>query len=75
MKIPDFITALKNTALNNHLDELLSRGVLLGELPAKFTIMQALFDITFYPFWAFWAFDLYMYFTKSYNDGNGIALI
>ena len=71
MKIPDFITALKDTALNHILDDIPIRG----EIPAKFTIMQALFDITFYPFWAFWAFDLYMYFTKSYNDGNGIALI
>ena len=71
LKIPDFITALKDTALNNILDELEIRGT----SPAKFTIMQALFDITFYPFWAFWAFDLYMYFTKSYNDGNGIALV
>ena len=38
-------------------------------------IMQHLFNFTFYPFWILYLFDLYMYFTKAYNDGNNIPLI
>ena len=38
-------------------------------------IMQHLFNFTFHPFWILYLFDLYMYFTKAYKDGNNIPLI
>ena len=52
-------------------DEFRSRD---GSITSK-DIAQALFNVTFHPFWIFWLFDIYMFFMKSYYDGNGIPLI
>ena len=38
-------------------------------------IYQKIFNITFYPLGLFWLFDIFMYFFKVYNDGNGMPLI
>ena len=70
--VPSYVEAVYKTILNKIIpDELKSgRGGFTTE-----QIMQYLFNITFHPFWIFYLFDLYMFFTKSYNDGNGIPLI
>ena len=74
VQIPSYIEAVKKAIMNQMFpddDKLKSGhgGITLEE------IAQGLFNITFHPFWMFWVFDLYMYFTKSYNDGNGIPLV
>ncbi len=68
MKVPNYIEALKKTILNTIL-ETLSRG---GDGNKFYDVVQFCFNVTFHPFWVFWAFDLYMYFTKTYFDGNGM---
>ena len=70
--MPSYVEAVYKTILNKITpDELKSgRGGFTTE-----QIMQYLFNITFHPFWIFYLFDLYMFFTKSYNDWNGIPLI
>ena len=37
-------------------------------------IAQLLFNISFHPFWIFYVIDIYMYYTKTYYDGNGVPL-
>ena len=37
-------------------------------------ISRLLFNLTFYPFWIFWLVDIFLFFTKTYNDGNGVEL-
>ena len=75
IKVPGYIEALKRAILNklfdNDDDKLKSGkdGITLLD------IAQFFFNITFHPFWILWAFDIYMYFTKTYNDGNGIPLV
>ena len=70
IKVASYILALKKTVLNKIIpeDPRGQKGINMND------IAQFLFNISFHPFWIFWAFDLYMYFTKSYKDGNGIAL-
>ena len=70
IKVASYIIALRDTLLNKIIPEILKNksGITTEDLA------QFLFNITFHPFWILWAFDLYMYYTKSYRDGNGIAL-
>ena len=73
MKIPGYIEAIGKTIMNKITEkEDGPQGV--GGIDMK-DIAQLLFNITFHPFWILWLFDIYMFFMKSYNDGNGIALI
>ena len=37
-------------------------------------IAQILFNITFHPFWIFYLVDIFMYYSKSYNDGYDVPL-
>ena len=71
-RVPNYVVALWNAALNKIIPEkdISDTGGIRME-----QIMQYLFIFTFHPFWMLYLFDLYMYFTKSYNDGNGIPLI
>ena len=71
MKIPGYIEAFKQMILNKLFDDDKVRG---GSETRRMEIAQFCFNITFHPFWILWAFDLYMYFTKTYYDGNGVAL-
>ena len=73
VKIPKFAEAIKKTIINKILDDDIVQSSRDGITTVQ--LAQYAFNITFYPFWIFWAFDLYMYFSKSYNDGNGIPLI
>ena len=72
LKVPSYVEAIGKTILNKILpDDIRSgRG---GITPEE--IAQILFNISFHPFWIFWLFDIYMFFMKSYYDGNGIPLI
>ena len=71
MRIPSYVEALKKTILNKILDDL-SRKPKGGISTTD--IAQLLFNITFHPFWIFWLVDIYLYFTKTYYDGNGVEL-
>ena len=75
IKVPGYIEALKRAILNKLFDGDDDKPRRGKDGITLLDIAQFLFNITFHPFWILWAFDLYMYFTKSYNDGNGIALI
>ena len=69
IRVPSFILALKASILNKIKENLSNnRNITLLD------IAQFIFNISFYPFWIFWVFDLYMYFTKTYYDGYGIPL-
>ena len=71
VRIPDYIEALKKAILNKILDADLKSGragISLQE------VAQGLFNITFHPFWIFYVVDVYMFFTNTYYDGNGVAL-
>ena len=70
IRVANYILALKDTILNKIIDKGLQGG---NNIDLK-DIAQFLFNITFHPFWILWAFDLYMYYTKSYKDGNGVDL-
>ena len=71
LQVASYIKSLWETIKNKIIpDELKSgRGGITIEEVAQF-----LFNITFHPFWILYAFDIYMYWTKSYRDGNGIEL-
>ena len=71
-RVPDYVEALKQTFLNRIIPDDVSRST--GGLTTE-QIMQFLFNFTFHPFWILYLFDLYMYFTKAYKDGNNIPLI
>ena len=71
IRMPSYIETLKKAILNNILEGIFKSprgGISLKE------IAQGLFNITFHPFWIFYAVDVYMYYTKTYYDGYGIAL-
>ena len=72
IKVANFIKTIWLMITNKILGEELKSGP--GGINMV-EIAQQIFNITFHPFWMFWVFDLYMYFTKSYNDGNGIPLV
>ena len=72
LQVPSYVEAIGKSIMNKIIpDEIRSPngGITLND------IAQALFNITFHPFWILWLFDIYMFFMKSYNDGNGIPLI
>ena len=69
IRVANFIKIIWDLILNKILGEK-KRGSML-----PLELAQFVFNITFHPFWIFYALDLYMYFTKSYNDGNGIPLV
>ena len=69
IRVANFIKIIWDLILNKILGEEKRGDKFLLELA------QFVFNITFHPFWIFYALDLYMYFTKSYNDGNGIPLV
>ena len=73
VQIPSYIEAVKKAIMNKIFPEdgelKSGRGGISMEDVAQF-----LFNITFHPFWIFWAVDLYMFFTKTYYDGYGVAL-
>ena len=71
MRIPSYIETFRKMLLNEDLDYGMMR---CGEIDKKLEIIHFCFKIDFYIFLIFWAFDLYMYFTKTYYDGNGIPL-
>ena len=68
-RIPDYIESFKRTLMNKIFKEI------RGDLPILYTVAQFLFNISFHPFWMFWILDIYMYFTNSYKDGNGIPMV
>ena len=71
LKIPSYIQALWETILNNPYEgDIFSATV--G--PDFFYIARLLFNISFYPFWIFYIVDIYMYYSKTYYDGNGVPL-
>ena len=71
LKVPSYVEAIGQTIINKILPDIpRNNGVFT---PTE--IAQFLFNISFHPFWIFWLFDIYMFFTKSYYDGNGIPLI
>ena len=70
VRVAGFINKIWAIIINNITDILTSKdGITLEQ------VAQSIFNITFHPFWIFWVIDLYMYFTKSYRDGNGMPLI
>ena len=71
LKIPSFITALQETILNKDPYE---GGCFDRFGPDFLDIAQLLFNISFYPFWIFYIVDIYMYYSKTYYDGNGVPL-
>ena len=72
LKLPSYFEAFIKTITNKIIPEECICGT-GGLNPLE--IAQFLFNISFHPFWIFWLFDIYMFFTKSYNDGNGMPLI
>ena len=72
MKIPSYFETFRKMLLNKFIDDDILRCYNRNEI--KFEIIHFCFKIDFYIFLIFWAFDLYMYFTKTYYDGNGIPL-
>ena len=73
MRIPTYVEALKKTILNKILEPIDGPRETNGGISTK-DIAQLLFNITFHPFWIFWLVDIYLYFTKTYYDGNGVEL-
>ena len=72
MKIPGYIEAIGKTIMNKITEkEDGPQGV--GGIDMK-DIAQLLFNITFHPFWIIWVVDIYLYFSKTYDDGYGIPL-
>ena len=72
LQIPGFVKSYVEVLCNRALD-LLPRGGNNGFSMAD--IAQQTFNITNLAFWFLFCYDIYMYFTKSYRDGNGIPLI
>ena len=72
-KIPSYFEAFIITLFNKIIPEEIHSPRI--DIITPENIAQFLFNISFHPFWIFWLFDIYMFFTKSYNDGNGIPLI
>ena len=72
LKIPDFVKSYVEVLCNRALD-LLPRNQNGGFSMTE--IAQHIFNITNLAFWVLFCYDIYMYFTKSYRDGNGIPLI
>ena len=72
LQIPGFVKSYVEVLCNRALD-LLPRGGNNGFSMAD--IAQHTFNITNLAFWVLFCYDIYMYFTKSYRDGNGIPLI
>ena len=71
LKIPSYIQALRETILYKDPYE----NVLFSRFGPDFLyIARLLFNISFYPFWIFYVVDIYMYFSKTYYDGNGVPL-
>ena len=72
LKKPGYIQALKETILNKILAgpflQVNRTGIDMKD------VAQLLFNITFHPFWIFYAADVYMYYSKTYYDGNGVPL-
>ena len=72
MKIPTYVEAIGKAILNKILERKdfteNKDGFSLRD------IAQLLFNITFHPFWILYLIDIYMYFTKTYYDGNGMPL-
>ncbi len=73
MRIPGYVEALKKTILNKILETGGGTRTPKGGISTR-DIAQILFNITFHPFWIFWLVDIYLYFTKTYYDGNGVEL-
>ena len=74
MKIPSYIEAIGKTIMNKITEKKEEEGL---QGTGGFTTQDAaqlLFNITFHPFWILWIVDIYMYFSKSYYDGNNIPL-
>ena len=72
LKIPSYIQALRETILYKDPYE----NVLFSRFgPDFFYIARLLFNISFYPFWIFYVVDIYMSFSKTYYDGNGVPLL
>ena len=72
LKVPSYVEAIGKAIINKIIPDELTGGN-GGITPEE--IAQFLFNISFHPFWIFWLFDIYMFFMKSYYDGNGIPLI
>ena len=73
MRIPGYVEALKKTILNKILEPDGGPRETNGGISTR-DIAQLLFNITFHPFWIFWLVDIYLYFTKTYYDGNEVEL-
>ena len=73
MKIPSYIEAIGKAILNKITES--ENGPKVGkDVISIEEIAQLLFHITFHPFWIFWIVDIFMYFTKTYYDGNDMPL-
>ena len=72
LKIPSYIETFFGMISNKLLGEELKNG---GDGFTKEEIAQYIFNVTFHPFWILYFIDIFMYFTKSYKDGNGIPLV
>ena len=72
MKIPTYVEAIGKAILNKILEREGNKGDKDGF--SLEDIAQLLFNITFHPFWILYLVDIYMYFTKTYYDGNGMPL-
>ena len=71
MRFPGFIYTFKKITTDTIYD-----GVCFCKTGINsIDICQKIFNITFYPLELFWLFDIFMYFFKVYNDGNGIPLV
>ena len=71
LRIPSYIETFRLMLLKDISDEV---GCRCARYDYTYDIIQFGFKITFYTFLIFWAFDIFMYFTKIYYDGNGISL-
>ena len=72
-RFSSYVETFKKTILNTVTDGMI-RDRFGGYGIATTDIAQLLFNLTFHPFWIFWLVDIYLYFTKTYYDGNGVEL-
>ena len=74
LKIPKFVTSFFKILCNKALDLIDVPRDRNGGL-SMVEIAQITFNFAHTGFWILFCYDFYMYYTKSYRDGNGIPLI
>ena len=74
LQIPKFVTSFFKILCNKALDSI--EGTRDGKGGFSMVeIAQKTFNFSHTAFWILFCYDFYMYYTKSYRDGNGIPLI